>query len=297
MTPFGPTGPRKDELATDLTLIAGGGPAWSCGYDDHSLPPIRGGGRQGYATGCHYAVLSALTAILHRELGGRGQKIDVSMHAAANVTTEMSSYHWLVQQGTVQRQTGRHALENPSMPSQMVCADGKYLNTGVPPRTPREFGNLVAWLEELGLKDELPEAVFLEMGGQRERIDLSQIGQDDEITAIFGAGREALTFLASRLSAQEFFVGAQKAGLALGAIYSPEEAFEDPHFVARGFQVEVDHPELERTVLYPGAPWAFEKSRWAISRRAPRLGEHTDEVLEAAGIDAARSRPSRPDSR
>ena len=136
------------------------------------------------------------------------------------------------------------------------------------------------------------------MGGQRERIDLSQIGQDDEITAIFGAGREALTFLASRLSAQEFFVGAQKAGLALGAIYSPEEAFEDPHFVARGFQVEVDHPELGRTVRYPGAPYAFEKSRWAISRRAPRLGEHTDEILDEAGIDAARppSSPA-PDSR
>ncbi len=97
-----------------------------------------------------------------------------------------------------------------------------------------------------------------------------------------------MTFLASRLPAQELFVGAQRAGLTLGAIYSPEEAFEDPHFVARGFQVEVDHPELGRTVRYPGAPYAFEKSSWAISRRAPRLGEHTDEVLEAAGIDAAR---------
>ena len=286
MTPFGPTGPRKDEQVTDLTLIAGGGPAWSCGYDDHSLPPIRGGGRQGYAIGCHYAFLSALTAILHRELGGRGQKIDVSMHAAANVTTEMASYHWLVTQGTVQRQTGRHALENPSMPSQMVCADGKYVNTGVPPRTPREFANLVAWLEKLGVKDELPEAIFLEMGAQRDHIDLSKIGQDDEVTAIFGAGREALTFLAARLSAQELFVGAQKAGLPLGAIYSPEEAFDDPHFVARGFPVEVEHPELERTVRYPGAPYAFEKSRWAISRRAPRLGEHTDEVLEEVGLDA-----------
>lgn len=287
MTPFGRAGERKDELATDLTLLAGGGPVWSCGYDDHQLPPIRGGGGQGYAIGCHYAVMSALTAILYRELGGRGQRIDISMHAAANVTTEMASYHWLVQQGTVQRQTGRHALENPSMPSQMICADGKYVNTGVPPRTPSEYSRLLAWLEELGLKDELPEAVFLEMGAARDRVDLSLIGRDDEITAIFGAGRQALVLLASRLPAQAFFLGAQRAGLSVGAIYSPEEAFEDPHFVARGFQVEVEHPDLSRTVRYPGAPYAFEKSRWAIARPAPKLGEHSDEVLEAAGIEAA----------
>ena len=38
-----------------------------------------------------------------------GQHVDVSMHAAANVTTESGSFVWLVAQRTVQRQTGRHA--------------------------------------------------------------------------------------------------------------------------------------------------------------------------------------------
>ena len=69
MTPFGRETSRRDEPATDLTILAGGGPAWSCGYDDHTIPPIRGGGNQGYQTGCHYAVLSALTAIFHHETG------------------------------------------------------------------------------------------------------------------------------------------------------------------------------------------------------------------------------------
>ncbi|MEJ2203241.1 MAG: CaiB/BaiF CoA-transferase family protein [Gemmatimonadota bacterium] len=285
LTPFGPTGARSCELATDLTILAGGGPAWNCGYDDHELPPIRGAGGHGYAIGCHYAALAALTALVHRELGGRGQRIDVSMHAAANVTTEMASYNWLVAKGTVKRQTGRHASEGPSMPSQQRCADGRYVNTGVPPRTPKEYENLLRWLRELGLESELPETIFLEMGAQKDDIDLSKIGSDDEITAIFGAGRAALTLIASRVGAREFFLGAQRAGLPVGVIYSPEEAFEDEHFVARGFQVEVEQPQLGRSVRYPGAPYAFEKSRWAISRPAPRLGEHTDEVLAEAGID------------
>ena len=69
---------------------------------------------------------------------------------------------------------------------------------------------------------------------------------DDETTAIFSAGREALNLIAAKLSAYDFFLGAQRAGLAVGVIYAPEEAYEDPHFRERGFQVEVDHPELGR---------------------------------------------------
>lgn len=286
VTPFGRSGPRADEQATDLTILAGGGPVWSCGYDDHALPPIRGGGNQGYQIAGHYAVLSALTALLHRIATGEGQLVDVNMHAAANVTTEMASYHWLVQRTTVQRQTGRHAMEQPTLPTQIQCADGRYATTGVPPRTPQEYRRVHEWIVELGLEPEFPEAVFLKMGAERESIDLSRIGEDEEVTVIFGAGREALCLIASRVSAYEFFVGAQQRGISVGVIYSPEEAFEDPHFRARGFPVEVPHPELGRSFRYPGAPYRFEKTPWRISRRAPQLGEHEAEVLGEIGLDA-----------
>ncbi len=284
ITAFGQKSERAADPVTDLTILAGGGPAWSCGYDDHSIPPIRGGGFQGYNIACHYAVLSILTALLYREASGEGQFIDVSQHAAANITTEMASYHWLVQQTTVQRQTGRHAMETLTMESQVRCADGRYVTTGVPPRTPAEFAKLVAWLDVLGVRDELPEAIFLEMGAKRDRIDLSMIGQDDEVTAIFGAGREALVFIASKIPAYEFFLGAQDAGVSVGIVYAPEEAFEDEHFVARGFPTELEHPELSRSFLYPGAPYRFEKSAWALRSRAPLLGEHNAAVYGAAGL-------------
>jgi crotonobetainyl-CoA:carnitine CoA-transferase CaiB-like acyl-CoA transferase len=286
VTPFGRCGPRAEEQATDLTILAAGGPVWSCGYDDHSLPPIRGGGNQGHQIAGHFAVLSALTALLHRIATGEGQLVDVNMHAAANVTTEMASYHWLVQRTTVQRQTGRHAMEQLTLPTQIQCADGRFATTGVPPRTPREYQYLHDWIVELGLLAEFPEAVFLKRGAERESIDLSLIGQDEDVTVIFGAGREALNLIASRIPAYEFFVGAQQRGISVGVIYSPEEAFDDPHFRARGFPVEVAHPELGQSFRYPGAPYRFEKTPWRISRRAPRLGEHESEVLSELGLDA-----------
>ncbi|MCY4012910.1 MAG: CoA transferase [Gammaproteobacteria bacterium] len=279
VTPYGRDDAKSDLPFTDLTIMAASGPPWSCGYDDHALPPIRGP-LQGYQTAAHFAFLSALTALLYRSVSGRGQFIDVSMTAASNVTTEAASYSWLVAQRTVQRQTGRHASVSPSRETQQLCADGRHANTGVPPRQPREFAALYDWLKELGLDAELPEAVFLEMGANWEGpFDLSRIGSDDEITAIFGAGREGLKLIASRVSAQDFFVGCQRAGLAVGVVNAPEEAFEDGHFKARGFQVPVHHEDIDRTIVYPGAPYALTGSPWAISRRAPKLGEHDDEVF------------------
>ncbi len=279
VTPYGRADAKSDLPFTDLTISAASGPPWSCGYDDHSLPPIRGP-LQAYHTASHFAVLSTLTALLHRDLTGEGQFIDVSMTAASNVTTEAASYSWLVAKRTVQRQTGRHASVSPSGETQQRCADGRYANTGVPPRKPKEFAALLGWLRALGLETELPEAVFLEMGAQWQGpFDLAKIGQDDEITAIFGAGREALKLIAAKVPAQDFFVGCQRAGLAVGVVNAPEEAFEDAHFKARGFHVTVRHPDLQRDIVYPGAPYALTGSPWAISRPAPKLGEHNDEVF------------------
>jgi crotonobetainyl-CoA:carnitine CoA-transferase CaiB-like acyl-CoA transferase len=281
---FGRNSERRDEPVTDLTILAGAGVAWSCGYDDHELPPIRGRGFQGFNTAAHYAVMAVLTALLYREGTGEGQFIDVSQHAAANITTEMATYSWLVEQSTVQRQTGRHATTVPSSATQAQTADGRYVNTGVLPRTPREFKGLLDWVEDLGLRDEFPEAIFLEMAAGRDSLDRSMMAEDEEIVAMFMVARDAMSLIASRLSAKEFFLGAQRAGIPAGAVYSPEEAFEDEHFAARGFQQPLEHPELNESFLYPGAPYRFEKSRWSLSRRAPLLGEHTEEVLGEAGM-------------
>ena len=96
------------------------------------------------------------------------------------------------------------------------------------------------------------------------------------------AGREALQLIAANVTVHEFFTGCQRAGLSVGVRYSPEEAFENEYFNARGFQVEVEHDDLQLTVRYPGAPYNLPAgSPWSIYRRAPHLGEHTDEVLQS----------------
>ena len=264
---------RPDPPATDLTVLAEGGPVWSCGYDDHTVPPVRGGGNQGLQMACHYAVATLMAALMWRQDSGRGQLIDVSMLAAANLTCEFATYFWLNQQVDVQRQTGRHALPQISDPTQVRCADGRWLNTGVPPRRGPEFAALAGWVAELGLTDECPYSELLKLGEDYEQIDILHLDADPLGAEVFGAGRDTVNFLAERLGAHELFVGLQSIGLACGIVYSPEEMLADVHFVARGFPVEIDHDGTPMT--YPGAPYRFSATPWHATR-APRLGEHQD---------------------
>jgi crotonobetainyl-CoA:carnitine CoA-transferase CaiB-like acyl-CoA transferase len=282
VTPYGRTCGDLDAPMTDLTVLATSGVVWNCGYDDHAVPPVRPGGEQSHHIAGLFAACGALIAVLHRDAGGPGQHVDVSEVAAANVTTESGTMMWLVAQTTIARQTGRHAAPMQTMPVQVLAADGRYVSTGFPPHSARDFANVASWLEELGLDEEYPETFFLHMGVERGGVRHWDLGDDAEAIAIYAAGREALGFIASRISAKEFFLGAQRRDLQCGVIYAPEEAMSDEHFVARGFPTSVHHPELGRDVVYPGAFFKDDESHWQIRRRPPLVGEHTDEVL--AGI-------------
>jgi crotonobetainyl-CoA:carnitine CoA-transferase CaiB-like acyl-CoA transferase len=280
ITSYGRDSARATDPATDLTLLAGGGPMWNCGYDDHDLPPIRGGGNQAFNIGAWYATIGALVALSHRDMTGRGQLVDVNINAACNVTCEQVTYNWLLLESVCRRQTGRHASPFPTAPVQVRCADGRYVTTGVPPRNANEFAALSGWLTELDLVDQLPEAVFLELAASRDDpIEMSAIETDPEVAAIMTAARDAITLIAQTISAYDFYVGGQQRGFAVGAVMTPDEAFEDPHFVARGFQIEVDHPELATTFRYPGTSFHSTAFTHRAPRRPPFLGEHTEEIL------------------
>lgn len=285
ITPFGSSSPRAAEPVTDLTLLAEGGPVWSCGYDDHTLPPVRGGGNQAFHTAGNWAMLGVLVALLSREETGAGQHVDVSMLAAANVTTEMATYGWLMAQAEMQRQTGRHAAPVFTPTVQVCCADGRYATTGVPPRDPQTFAAVLRLLDRLGLRDEFPSSVILQLGAELGApLNFADALTDPLVAEILTAGRDVVWFLGERLPAYDFFVETQSIGLATGIIYTPGEAMADPHFVARGFPVEIEHPELDRTCTYPGAPYRFTATPWHATR-APVLGEHQADLDVDPGRD------------
>jgi len=278
VTPFGRRDPRSGEPATDLTIAARAGPAWSCGYDDRSLPPVRPGGNQSLHTAALWAVMGTMAALYTRQTLRLGQLVDVSAHAASNVTTEAATYEWLVAQATVERQTFRHAAVWPTPPRILRTNDGHDVIAAWP-RYAAEYRAIADWVNELGLAEEVEEFFFVELAVERGGVSLSELSSDPESAAMYRAGSDALRCVAAHLRDEEFFTGAQRRGIAVGIVLAPEEVVGNEQFVARGFPVELPHEDLGRSFVYPGAPYRAPTAPWVTRRRAPHVGEHNDEVL------------------
>ena len=271
ITPFGQDGPYSDYAATDLTAMAFGGPVWSSGYDDHEIPPVRGGGNQAYHTVCHYAVIGIMIALIHRQFTGVGQYIDANMHASLNVSTEAGSYGWLVAGETVQRQTGRHASVVPTSQSQFLCKDGRYINAGMAARTEAQWQVMLEWFREEGLIEGLGEYLRFPDRAAVRRGDPYAKEQSRRVAS-------AVQQLAGKNDAHYLFTRAQELGFQWGIINAPEDVLADAHFQARGFPTEVEHPDLGESFIYAGAPYKLPESPWSIQRRAPLLGEHNEQI-------------------
>ena len=61
----------------------------------------------------------------------------------------------------------------------------------------------------------------------------------------------------------------------------------DPQLAARHFFVEVEHEDLQRSFIYPGAPFVMSETPYLAPRRAPRLGEHNVPVYGELGLSTA----------
>ena len=275
LTPFGQDGPWRDYSVTDLILLGAGGQMAACGYyeeDDPEEMPIAPGGGNAWHMGSHYAYIAALAAVRHQRITGQGQYIDVSVHEACALTTEMHMSTYIYTGQVARRQTGQHAGVTRRAPAQLPTAEpGRYLNAMAIIQTPRQLEPIVRWMDSKGQAGELTDPKY----------------QDPQVITEEGAEISArLKDFVATLPQDEAYHGAQGAGLAWGTVRAPEEVLEDEHFHARGFFPEVAHPELGETFRYPGGAAIYPKSPWRISRRAPLLGEHNAEVLSEIGVSA-----------
>jgi benzylsuccinate CoA-transferase BbsE subunit len=269
LTPFGQTGPWREYQTSDLLQLAAGGQMGCCGYDPEDVPdapPIAPGGGNAWHIGSHFAYIAIMAAVCFRDVSGEGQYIDASIHEACALTTEAAVPTYNFTGNVVQRHTGRAAAVEKSDPTQFVTRDGAWLNTTRSGfnLTPARLRRLAQWMDTYGLAQDLLD----------ERYQSSATIQAN--VPHIAAALE--TFFAN-IPLEEAWHGGQELGLPWGAIRSMDEIVNDQHLQDRGFFVEVAHPELGTSFIYPGPAAIYNRSPWRISHRAPLIGEHNVEVF------------------
>ena len=279
VTPFGLDGPYRDLLMTDLTHLAFGGVMMSCGYDSqpdgtYDTPPIAPAMWQAYHIACEHAVIALTAALNFCALTDQGEFIDLSIHEAVSTCTEVAIPTWIYNKAIVNRQTGRHAAESRSRPWLRRTKDGRYIKAfmfwgGKERRVVAEM------MTEAGIEHDLNSEAYAELAEK----------SPSEAGVHFSA---MIDRLCAAMTAEEVFHKSQAKGLLWASVRYPEENLADSHFQARGTFQPIDHPEIGRTLSYPVSVGTDGRNRvTGFDRGAPRLGEHTDEVLTAAGLTRA----------
>jgi len=257
---YGSSGPYADRPGQDLLYQAMTGLTSYTGRSDD--PPTPAGT---VFVDEHSATLIAyytVTALFHRQATGEGQKLEASLlDSAVDFQCQELTYA-LNTDSKVERGERTHGHPMLWPPYGVYETADSYVAIGMSP--------LSDVAETFGLEDQLDD--YEEPTGMFE-------DRDEIHRTIEGYTRDqTVEDLVERLSA---------ADVQAIEVADIEDVPDDPQIQHNDMLVEVDHPE-GGTYTTTGFPVEMSETSEEIRHRPPKLGEHTEEVLEEFGCDEDR---------
>lgn len=209
-----------------------------------------------------FAAIGVLGALHHRSTTGVGQHIDTSLVDAG---LALSAWEVAVYSTTGQVPLPLGTAHRLTAPYQAFrCADG-YITIGA--ANDRNFQKVA---RVMGHHEWVTDARF---SGNHQRV----------------AHREELARLIEEETSTQpraFWIAEfEQAGVPCGPILTYDDALTTPQAAAREMALDVDHPTLGRMRTL-GTPIKMSDTPLNPRRRAPLLGEHTDDVLVDAGYSS-----------
>ena len=255
---FGPDGPYADKPAYDDLIQGLSGLAALTGMvtgEPRFAPSVVADKTSGL-----FALYSVCMGLFHRERTGEGQRIDVPMFEsfASFVINEHMQGRFFE---PPQSEAGYVRLLSPYRRPQKT-ADG-YVCV-----LPYSNKHWLAFFEVTGREDLVGDPRFSTMPERTKNInELYQILSEIMPTRTTGEWLSAL----------------EEADVPAAPMNTPEDLFTDPHLSAVGMFPESEHPS-EGKVRHIRVPVTFHKTPGGLTRHAPRLGEHSVELLREAGL-------------
>ena len=257
---YGQDGPRRDEPGFAAIGEAMAGLRHITGHPNEI--PVRAGVSLGDTIAGLHGALGVLLALYERDArGGKGQMIDVALYEAVfNLTESLLPEYSAF--GAI-RQPAGGALPGIAPSNAYRCKDGQYV--------------LIA-----GNGDSIYKRLMALIGR-------SDLGEDPSLARNDGRAKRVLEIDAAintwtgTLSIDEVLKGLVEAQVPSGKIYTAKDISEDPHYHARGVIETVEGADGLK-VQVPGIIPKLSQNPGAIRYRAPTLGEHTNQVLKAAGL-------------
>ncbi|MBM4229798.1 MAG: CoA transferase [Gammaproteobacteria bacterium] len=208
-------------------------------------------------------VYGVLAALFHRERTGEGQELEVPMFETM-VNWVMAEHLWGM---TFDPPKGKPGY------TRLMSKDRK------PYKTRDGYIAVLPYLDAHWVK-------FCELTGYPQFIDDERFRTlADRVCNIDSTNQTTAMIMATRTTAEWLAVLSQ-SGIPHIVVNTLEELTTDPHLEATGFWQSFDHP-TEGKLRLPSFPVNFGNTPASIRRPAPRLGEHTVEILREAGVDAA----------
>ena len=255
---FGRTGPYADRAGFDL-IAQGMSGLMSITGEGGGRPPVKVGAPITDITAGLLGAMGVLAAYVHRQNTGEGQRVDTSLFEAGIAHTYWQSAICLATGQSPAPMGSAHPLNAPYQAFE--TADG-WITIGA--------ANQSNWLRLLDVL-EVPE-----LGGDpRFRENHDRISNLDALDS-------ALSPIFRKHGSAEWLKLLEAAGVPAGPVLKIGEVHSNPQTLARDMIVEVTHDRLG-PVKTLGLPVKFSKTKGAVRRGAPVLGQHTREVLGEYG--------------
>lgn len=258
VTPYGRTAPSAFDNAMSLNVFHASGWGYHTpSHADPDLPPLNGPGRfLAEYEGALDAALCVMSALFDRMHTGRGEYIDVSQQAVLASRADCILGRFIT--GEITPRNTRDDYDQAGPATFFASRDGfvyLYMTNRAHWTGLKSLMGAPAWLDEF-------DDDWLEFGVTAQRVVDFRRGFANWMRDRPGEA-----------TAEE----AQRLGVPLVPVNGATELLRSPQYRHRKFFCEIAHSVLG-TTIYPTVGYRLSASPVRITRPAPRLGQHTDEV-------------------